>query len=276
MRITWMQAIVLGAPHLGGVLLTLVLVCGPARAGAPAELYHAEAVVTGTGEPERIRGFREGLTEVLVKLTGDHRLVGDPRLAEMLRAPARWVARFEYEDRMKNLPVHDEQGTRERPHFLRMQFGAALLNAELDRLGYLRWEDRPAVAVWLAIRTEARSYVLRSSGPEGYGQRTSLLGSAKRRGLDVVLPALTGAGESVTFDDIAAENLAELKAASKDGSALLSGILSAAEGGYWNIEWRLSHQDRSRRWSETGVTFDVALLNGLDAAALVLSGKAPF
>ena len=256
--------------------VALVLVWTPAGAVDLADLYRAEVIVTGTGEPERTRGFREGLAQVIVKLTGDPRLLGDPRLDETLREPGRWIARHEYEDRMKNLPVHDEQGTRERPHFLRMRFEPARLDRELERLGLSKWTNRPPIAVWLGIRTEAGSYVLAASGPEGYGQRLSLLRSAERRGLGVVLPPGGEQGHGVGFDDIAAENITKLEDQSEPGSALLSGVLSIAEGGLWDMEWRLSHAGRSRAWSLSGVTFDAALLDGLDTTALALSGNLPF
>lgn len=263
-------------PHLAIAFLLFIVVCAPARGAPGAELYRAETIVTGTGEAERRRGFREGLTEVIVKLTGDSRLPDDPRLDETIRAPERWVAQFAYEDRMKNLPVHDEQGTRERPHFLRMEFQPARLDRELERLGLSKWTERPTIAVWLAIRTEAGSYVLHASGPEGYGQRASLLGSAKRRGLQIALPEADRTEPTVGVSDIAGDDLPKLVAASPPASALLSGVLSIAEGGFWDIEWRLHHRGRSRAWARKGITFDVALLNGLDTAALVLSGKSSF
>ncbi len=41
------------------------------RRAQPEDLYKAETIVTGTGEAERMRGFRIGAEDVLVKLTGD-------------------------------------------------------------------------------------------------------------------------------------------------------------------------------------------------------------
>lgn len=263
-------------PRLALALVWLVVACGTARSADAPDLYRAETIVTGTGEAERIRGFREGLREVIVKLTGDPRLFGDRRLDETLRDPQRWVADFELEDRMKGIPVHDEQGTRERPHFLRMRFEAARLDAELGRLGLSKWADRPPIAVWLGVRTGAASYLLSASGPEGYGQRVSLLRSAERRGLQVTLPPERSTEVSIALEDVAADDLSRLEAASEPGSAILSGLLSIAEGGRWDIRWRLVHRGRSRAWSKMGISFDVALLDGLDTAALTLSGNLPF
>src|SRR5688500_10874251 len=97
------------------------------------DLYRAKILVTGTAEPERTRGLRDGLVQVVIKLTGDAPLAGDARLEGMLRDPQRWVERFDYEDRLKDIPIHDEQGSRDRPYFLHMRFDPARLDPELQR-----------------------------------------------------------------------------------------------------------------------------------------------
>src|SRR5262245_58542317 len=125
-------------------LISLLILVGTRTGAEPAtDLYRVETVVTGTEEPERTRGFRVGLTDVAVKLTGDVRLSENGRLASILEHPHGLVDTFEYEDRMKNIPVHDEQGTRQRPHFLRIRFKAAELDQELAKLGLSKWTERP-------------------------------------------------------------------------------------------------------------------------------------
>ena len=242
------------------------------QAADTADLYRAETVVTGTEEPERTRGFRIGLADVVVRLTGDARLADDQRLRPLLQEPHRFVEAFEYEDRMKGIPVHDEQGTRERPHYLRMLFKPAEIDRQLARLDLTIWPTpRPMLAVWLGIRTAADRYVLAASGPKGYGQRAVIVETAKRRGIPVWLPST----QSVTFDDIAASDPAKLISASPRADARLTGVLSITPDGYWDIAWRFTWQARSRAWSLRRVSFDTALKNGLQTAALVLSGNAP-
>ena len=74
-----------------GVKLLRALVCGlgsmgcirvsAAMPGAPIELYQAKPIVTGTGEKNRQIGFALAFEDVLVKVSGDPRLIGDPRVA---------------------------------------------------------------------------------------------------------------------------------------------------------------------------------------------------
>ena len=52
----------------------LILHNAEARAAEVFDLYSAQAIVTGTEEPERTRGFRAGIVDAVIKLTGDSRL----------------------------------------------------------------------------------------------------------------------------------------------------------------------------------------------------------
>ena len=245
----------------------------PVAALEPKDLYFAETVVTGTEEPERTRGFRAGLVEVMVKLTGDYRLAESRAVSHLLQDAARFVAQFEYEDRMKGIPVHDEQGTRERPHFLRIRFKPTDVDRALEELGIPKWTaDRPAVAVWLGIETAAERFVLDASGPEGYGQRWVLEEASQRSGVPVILPK-DEPGAAVPFEIIATEDLEKLGPLAGEAEALLIGVLSLGEGGFWDMKWTFRWREQSRTWRMEGVTFDTALKAGVRNAALVLSGN---
>ena len=261
--------------RLASVLLAAVLSSGVGAAGAELQdLYFAQTVVTGTEKPERSRGFKVGLADVLVKLTGDFRITETETLAPILKKAASYVEHFEYEDRMKGIPVHDEQGTRERPHFLRMQFRPSAIDEALKELGLPKWgADRPVIAVWLGVETASDRYVLHASGPEGYGQRAVLLETSQRRGVPIMLPVVPGPGSMITFETITESDLEGLRLASLESDALMVGVLSLGQGGYWDMEWRFHWQEQTRSWRTEGVTFDLALRDGLQRAALVLSGR---
>lgn len=237
-------------------------------------LYRAETIVTGVKEPERTRGFRAGLTDVIVKLTGDVRLAGSVALKPLLEKPNPLVEAFEYEDRMKDIPVHDEQGTRDRPHFLRIKFKPEAVDGALKSLDLSRWSaDRPMLGVWLGIRTAVGAYVLMSEGGDGYGQRAVLTETAQRRGVPILLPE--AGANAISFGDIANEKLHKLRGASLMADAVLSGVLSITETGYWNMVWRLNWKGRTRSWRMEEVSFDTALKDGLQTSALIFSGHEP-
>ncbi|TJW61853.1 MAG: DUF2066 domain-containing protein, partial [Mesorhizobium sp.] len=90
----------------------------PARAATPAELYQAQTIVTGTGDVNRQIGFKDCLDKVLVKVSGDQRLTQKTQMLALREKAADFVQSFRYHDRLEGIPIHDEQGTHDRPHDL--------------------------------------------------------------------------------------------------------------------------------------------------------------
>ena len=268
------------------VLSTLPATCASARADVVTDLYFAQTVVTGTVEPERTRGMREALTEVAIKLTGDPRLAGSPRLAALLEKPADLVQRFEYEDRMKDLPVRDEQGTRERPHFLRVWFEPAKTERALRGLKLRLWSpNRPVVHVFLALRTGKGLSWLAREGDDGALQRLVLIEAARRRGLPVGLPSIESARRLATLvsdpsPKVGMAAIAAATAAPTGASHALIGELRTRPDGYWQTWWSLRFPRRSGKSavsiaSADGVTFDRALKEAIDGTVQILSGHRP-
>lgn len=252
-----------------------VLPLATASAAEVAHLYRAEAIVTGTVEPERTRGMRAGLIDVIVKLTGDARLAENAAVKSMVSRPHDFVERFEYRDRMKGIPLHDEQGTRERPYDLLLRFKPAKIDSALRTLGLSKWDaDRPTLAVWFAVRTASEQYVLRRSGDAGYGQRAVFVETARRRGIPILLPRQTPPAAAIRFGDVAARNMPKLRAASPGADALLLGTLVLVPSGYWDIDWQMRWRGHTRRWKMQDVTFDTAIKDGLQRSALIFSGNA--
>jgi hypothetical protein len=83
-----------------------------------ADLYRAQAIVTGQGEANRIIGFASCLEDVLIKVSGAQKLAGDRRLAAYKSKAKGFVRAFSYHDQMSGTPTRDEQGTRDRPYDL--------------------------------------------------------------------------------------------------------------------------------------------------------------
>lgn len=217
----------------------------------PEELYRAVVIVTGVEEPERTRGFREGLEEIIVKLTARPDLKRQPVLRPFLDRAGDYMASYTYEDRMKHLPVRDEQGTRDRPHYLRMVADAAKLEPALDAAGLPVWRSpRPQVHALIAV-VDANGYrIVPSEGSDGYEQREVMKSAARRLGLGVVFP-----------DGAAHQKLIASDASGDTKTSTLEGTLQRAERqarlwraeapfvytaalmltpqGYWNFSARL-------------------------------------
>ncbi|MBK8175174.1 MAG: DUF2066 domain-containing protein [Rhodospirillales bacterium] len=262
------------APRWLGVAATAVILAAAvsAKAEVVADLYRGQAIVTGREIPEeRLRGFREALAEVLVKVSGESRVLGDPRLPAVLEdAPAAVVA-FSYEDRLAKKKLMDEQGTRERSYLLRVDFAAAAVDQALARLGASVWPvDRPRVLVLLGIRDTLGPYLLETESPRGYGQREALLSLASRRGIPVVLPETAAPGtraadgtDPLSPPDADVRRLQAAYAA----QAVLTGAMTITPAGVWDTRWTLLAAGGPRSWQVSGTTFDRAIADGLGGAA---------
>jgi hypothetical protein len=74
-------------------------------AAAGADLYRAQAIVTGQGEVNRIIGFASCLEDVLIKVSGAQQLAGDRRLATHKSNAKSFVRAFSYHDQMSGKPI---------------------------------------------------------------------------------------------------------------------------------------------------------------------------
>jgi len=237
------------------------------------DLYSAQTIVTGTASSERLRGLRVCLSDVVVKLTGDASILMRDDLESLLARAPSLVAALELEDRMKGIPVHDEQGTRERPHYLRIRFEKDSLNAELDRMGLRLWSaDRPRLGVWLGVQTTASGYIVSDKGDRGYAQRAVLKETAERRGVPIALPDSRVADNTVSFTDVATGAADKLSALLPGATVMLTGTLVLGESGYWDNRWSLHLDGYRHEWSMRGVTFDSAIREGIQRSAAILSG----
>lgn len=261
-----------------GALTALALGAGAATAATVENLYQATTILTGQGEEGRPEGLAECLRDVLVKVSGDPRLRDDPRVVSLGSQAPSMVSGFRYRDRLEGFPVHDEQGTRDRPYDLTADFHPDRIDAVLRALGSTPWPaDRPRLAVFLAVRNIAASYVFADDARRDNGQRESLLYQSDRLGIPLALPSqdeLKTAG--LDLERIAGAEPTALAAAAKALGAdlpLVGTMRFSNEVHGWIAEWRLAAHGRTYRWEARGVNFDEAFRSALRGAALILSGK---
>ena len=156
-----------------------------------ADLYRAQVHVTGQEEPARSNGFAAGLADVLAKLSGDPSLIGDPAVAKLGEAAASLVTTFSYRDLMAGIPLHDEQGTRQRPYILTIDFDRERIDAALKSLGRTPWPaERPRLILFIAVDNGTAPYLLAIDGPHGRDQRDALADVSWRYGVPFGLPKL--------------------------------------------------------------------------------------
>lgn len=274
----WLSTV--AARHAAGLAaLALVLAFSPPPAAAQEtdSLYRAVAIVTGTGAANRRLGLAQCLEDVLVKVSGDARLVGDRRVAALAKRADMLVGTFSYRDRFAHRPINDEQGTRDRPHDLTVDFDPAKIDAELAKLGRRPWTaSRPRLVVYASVDNGAQSYMLGADGERGGDQRAALAAAARQVAIPITMPDAAGlAAAEATVQRLVAIDPAMLDAAAKaaGGDQALVGRLlwsDAARG--WVAEWRLAFEGKLYRWQIRGVSFDDAFRHAMRGAAQILSG----
>lgn len=263
--------------------LALVLVFAfilpvPARA-AENDLYQTKAVVSGTGEARRALGFSQCLSDVLVKVSGDPRLRDDPRVADMAKQAGAYIASFSYRDRLSGIPIHDEQGSYDRPHDLTCDFDREKIDAALKTVGREPWiGERPRIVVFLGIRNRKGAEELLaadSSGASDADMRFSLAAAAEKLGLTMELPTQAEMTKAaLTTTRFLKVDIAKLNQSAKadGGTALTGSMVWSDEALGWVVDWQLSAEAKTYQWQVRGVGFDDAFRNGMAGAVQILSG----
>jgi uncharacterized protein len=246
--------------------------------GGVSYIYTTRAVVTGTDERNRPLGFKLCFEDVLVKVSGDASILSDRRFAALAAAAGQYVSTFSYRDRFEGKPVHDEQGTYDRPHFLTCQFDPQKIDGVVKMLGRKPWlGKRPRLVMILIVHGRTNSGLLSRDGVFDPDMREALANAAQRYGLTVNLPSVAILQDNQinidTAESIPADRLLKVAALS-DSELPLVGDLSWSDAALgWVAKWRLAVNGRRHRWSVTGVNYDEAFRNAVRGAARVLSGN---
>lgn len=253
----------------------LALLAAPAAAFEPSDIYTSQVVVSGQGEANRLAGFGICLERVLTRVTGDVTLAAKPEARAAMTRAADYVAAHSYRDRLEGRPIHDEQGTYDRPHNLTCRFRTAPLDRLIADLGGRPWlARRPVLAVVLHVEKPAARYTVAANNERDLAMRQSFGNASDLIALDVVFPPETAA---LNLDAAALDPVSPaLKAAAEaaGGDLPLSGRLAWSEADHgWVADWALEQGGAVHRWSVRGVSFDDAFRVALWGAARLLSGS---
>jgi hypothetical protein len=250
--------------------------CAGTMAAAGAYLYRAQAIVTGQSEANRIIGFASCLEDVLIKVSGAQKLAGDRRLAAYKSNAESFVRAFSYRDQMSGKPVRDEQGTRDRPYDLTVDFEERKIDDILKALGLKPWlSHRPLLAVFVEMKQGSKNYIVTADAAQSDLQRDSLLAAADRRGMGIVLPCTAALAKSglngAELKTLPSSTLAPVAAELGGEVALVGQLVWDDRKLGWATQWQMDWHGRTLRWQVRGVTFDEAFRRGIGGAAQVLS-----
>ena len=264
-------------------LVRILLLCiALATAGQPADaaddLYQTKVIVTGKGEKNRKIGFRHCLDKVLVRVTGDPRLLAKPELAPLRDRAGTLVASFTYRDRLEGVPIHDEQGTYDRPHDLTCFYRPETLDPVLALLDSKPWlTERPKLVLFLAVQDQKREFVLSTDGDESPFMVESFEAAAEPMAISIAIPnSAVLERYGLIFEEVSVASPELLGGMTKaiGGEVPFLGSIGWSDADLgWTGHWRLYFQGRTYQWSVRGVSFDEAFRVAMRGAAQVLSGN---
>jgi hypothetical protein len=259
-------------------ILAALMYCSVITVAAADDLYRAQAVVTGQGEANRTLGFASCLEDVLIKVSGALKLAGDPRLAAYKSSAGDFVKAYRYHDQMSGTPTRDEQGTRDRPYDLIVDFDDKKVDGLLKTLGLTPWlSHRPVLAVFVEMEQGPTRYMVTADAEHAAAPRDSLLAAAAKRGMNIVLPrvaALAKPGIDGAALMAVPPSTWAARAVEQGGEvALLGRLLWDDQELGWATEWQMEWQGRPHRWRLRGVTFDEAFRRAIGGAAQILSNN---
>jgi len=252
--------------------------CAGTMSATGADLYRTKVTVTGQGEANRMTGFAVCLEDVLIKASGALKLAGDRRLAAYKSKARDLVRTFSYRDQFFGKPIRDEQGTRDRPYDLTVEFEESRIDDILRALGLKPWlSHRPRLAVFVEMEQGPRNYIVTTDGAQSDLQRDSLLAAADKRGMDIVLPGTAALAKSnITGAELRTAPFPALApvAGELGGEVVLVGRLVWDDRDLgWATQWQMDWGGQPHRWQVRGVTFDEAFRRGIGGAAQVVSGN---
>lgn len=238
----------------------LFLIAGTAMA-AITPLYETTLSCQSQSEAERQTLFKQGLVQVLEKVSGETGFEKDEKVKQALSHITDFVEQYAY------------QGNE-----LTVRFSTDLINRLMNQSGHTAvWgQRRPNVILWLAVEeNQQRRLVGAETDPALQAQVEKWAASS---GLPLVLPLMDLEDvSSVTVTDVWGQFPTTIQQASKryDAQVILVAKLSHNPGADkpWTASWELYTQNETPNWTVSGATQEEVLQQGIASTSHYLVGR---
>ena len=227
------------------ILLAILLVWIPLTTFAVkvSSLYRADVLVLSQSDDEKEKAARIGLTQILIKLTGDAEIESDPKTQLALKNALSYVQEFSYSSSGEN------------QYTIHILYDKTSLKNLLKKSDKAYWgENRPLTLIWLDVTNPHQATeVIGSESPSHVLNRIKQQG--KKYGLPVIFPIMDMADlVEVSTEDIKSMNTDLLKQASKRYRA--SVILIGKIENEMQSQWQLIFENKQWDWMITGKSID--------------------
>jgi len=247
------------------LLLLLVLLPWCVSAADGPDLYVAEGVVADEGSETRNKALSELLGEVLVRVSGNLMIAGQPAARELLDAAPSLVQQFRYR-------TVDRDGAVVRTLWAR--FDQPVVERMMRERNLPVWTQRPRVLWWIATEGGGQRALLNlDNEPEA---RSALLAQAQRRGMPLQLPLMDLEDQTqLTPADLWSDYQPAIRQASAryPHDLIVAGRLRAQPDGGWRGAWSILDVQGGQGFDAPAQDLPAALAFAVDQTQNLLAAR---
>lgn len=219
--------------HFRGMVVLLalfwLLVSASTASGVTVDgLYRATVPVAGEQDEQIEAGYRAGLEQVLIRVSGDRDVMGREGMTAKLE---------NIESLLASWQVEEGAAGEER---LQMAFSPGAVNGLLADVGSRVWgANRPLTLAWIAVQDGGDRGLLVETGESSeQGWSALIQAQAEQRGLPLVLPSADRTADRRLLSDVWGQFMGQVaRASSGIEHDLLAVVRISQRNGSWQASW---------------------------------------
>ena len=237
-------------------MLALGLASGSAQSATIGELARATVPVTDSSEREFMRGLSAALEVVVVKLTGNSKVLQSGALRDLLNRAKQYNTVYGYEK-------SPDGGLQ-----LRADFDLPAVSGVLRQQGLAVWgRQRPELLAWLIITDSTGRYATPTVAQKPLFE--ALEHQAALRAIPLRHPVVDSTNAALMTPTTAEDDLLEELTATRSGQSapvILIGLVTQNPDSTWRARWRLQIDLEREEWQATNAQAAPMVIAGIDRA----------
>lgn len=209
-------------------MLLFLLPPAPAHGVVVSDLYQVTVSVSGESDEALSEGYRRGLEQVLVRVSGDPDVAGRGDLGQTLEDAKSLVDTWQVER-------GDDGDDQLRMQFSRQGVNQALADADAPVWG----ASRPLTLAWVAVQDGGdRGLLVETGDASGQDLSAELRRAARKRGLPLALPPADRATDRRLLSEVWGQFMGQVSRASSGlDHDLLAVVRVTRRNGGWQASW---------------------------------------
>jgi len=233
-------------------------------------LYEVEVPIVNQTRQERKRALRQGMADLITRLTGSQAMEEFGQLLNVLDRAPRYVEQYRY--RTKDNPGAEPGQKPDRLLWVRFN-RKSILKLLRDQQLPLWGSTRPETLVWIAAQDQEGRRVLAADQDNVFYR--SVLTHARRRGVPILVPIMDLEDQrGVSIGDIWGGFSGSIKQASiryATDNILIGRVFQVKRG--WESRWTLITKSGEQHWSGSGREIDKAVAIGFDGLGDLMASR---